>query len=77
KAVEQLGGRRDKFIGDGAMALFGRNTAPEEACRQALAAAAAIVAKIEKPAAKLADKPALPLRIAIGTHPSPAVVGTM
>ncbi|TCB20786.1 adenylate/guanylate cyclase domain-containing protein [Rhizobium leguminosarum bv. viciae] len=77
KAVEQSGGRLDKFIGDGAMALFGLNTAPEEACRQALAAAAAIVAEIEKLAAELADELALPLRIAIGIHTGPAVVGTM
>ncbi|MGO6879175.1 adenylate/guanylate cyclase domain-containing protein [Rhizobium ruizarguesonis] len=77
KAVEQAGGRLDKFIGDGAMALFGLNTAPEEACRQALAAAAAIVTEIEKLAAELADELALPLRIAIGIHTGPAVVGTM
>ncbi|WP_411196234.1 adenylate/guanylate cyclase domain-containing protein [Rhizobium sp.] len=77
KAVEQAGGRLDKFIGDGAMALFGLNTAPEEACRQALHAAAAIVAEIEKLAAELADELALPLRIAIGIHTGPAVVGTM
>ncbi|ACS60113.1 adenylate/guanylate cyclase (plasmid) [Rhizobium leguminosarum bv. trifolii WSM1325] len=77
KAVEQSGGRLDKFIGDGAMALFGLNTAPEEACRQALNAAAAIVAEIEKLAAELADELALPLRIAIGIHTGPAVVGTM
>ncbi|TAZ67770.1 adenylate/guanylate cyclase domain-containing protein (plasmid) [Rhizobium ruizarguesonis] len=77
KAVEQAGGRLDKFIGDGAMALFGLNTAPEEACRQALNAAAAIVAEMEKLAAELADELALPLRIAIGIHTGPAVVGTM
>ncbi|RFB84858.1 adenylate/guanylate cyclase domain-containing protein [Rhizobium leguminosarum bv. trifolii] len=77
KAVEQAGGRLDKFIGDGAMALFGLNTAPEEACRQALNAAAAIVAEIEKLAAELAEELALPLRIAIGIHTGPAVVGTM
>ncbi|MFL5017462.1 MAG: adenylate/guanylate cyclase domain-containing protein [Rhizobium sp.] len=77
KAVEQAGGRLDKFIGDGAMALFGLNTAPEEACRQALNAAAAIVAEVEKLAAELADELALPLRIAIGIHTGPAVVGTM
>ncbi|MBB3742147.1 adenylate/guanylate cyclase domain-containing protein [Rhizobium anhuiense] len=77
KAVEQAGGRLDKFIGDGAMALFGLSTAPEEACRQALNAAAAIVAEIEKLAAELADELALPLRIAIGIHTGPAVVGTM
>ncbi|MBX4949252.1 adenylate/guanylate cyclase domain-containing protein [Rhizobium binae] len=77
KAVEQAGGRLDKFIGDGAMALFGLGTAPEEACRQALTAAAAIVAEIEKLAAELADELTLPLRIAIGIHTGPAVVGTM
>ncbi|MBX4894521.1 MULTISPECIES: adenylate/guanylate cyclase domain-containing protein [Rhizobium] len=77
KAVEQAGGRLDKFIGDGAMALFGLDTAPEEACRQALNAAAAIVAEIEKLAAELADELTLPLRIAIGIHTGPAVVGTM
>ncbi|ULJ81227.1 adenylate/guanylate cyclase domain-containing protein (plasmid) [Rhizobium sp. C104] len=77
KAVEQAGGRLDKFIGDGAMALFGLNTAPEEACRQALKAAAAIVAEIEKLAAELAEELALPLRIAVGIHTGPAVVGTM
>ncbi|PDT04768.1 adenylate/guanylate cyclase domain-containing protein [Rhizobium chutanense] len=77
KAVEQAGGRLDKFIGDGAMALFGLNTAPEQACRQALTAAAAIVAEIEKLAAELAEELALPLRIAIGIHTGPAVVGTM
>ncbi|EJC85209.1 family 3 adenylate cyclase [Rhizobium leguminosarum bv. trifolii WSM2297] len=77
KAVEQAGGRLDKFIGDGAMALFGLNTAPDQACRQALTAAAAIVAEIEKLAEELAEELALPLRIAIGIHTGPAVVGTM
>lgn len=77
KAVEQAGGRLDKFIGDGAMALFGLNSTPEAACRQALSAAAAIVAEIEKLAAELAGELALPLRIAIGIHTGPAVVGTM
>ena len=77
KAVEQAGGRLDKFIGDGAMALFGLNSTPEVACRQALSAAAVIVAEIDKLAAELADELALPLRIAIGIHTGPAVVGTM
>ncbi|WP_434714683.1 adenylate/guanylate cyclase domain-containing protein (plasmid) [Rhizobium sp. YTUHZ045] len=77
KAVEQAGGRLDKFIGDGAMALFGLNAAPEEACRQALDAAAAINIGIEKLAAELAEELTLPLRIAIGIHTGPAVVGTM
>lgn len=76
-AVEKAGGRIDKFIGDGAMALFGIGNSPEEACRQALSAAAAIARDIEKLGAELSDELSLPLRIAIGIHTGPAVVGTL
>jgi adenylate cyclase len=76
-AVEKAGGRIDKFIGDGAMALFGIGNSPEEACRQALSAAAAIARDIEKLSAELSDELSLPLRIAIGIHTGPAVVGTL
>ncbi len=76
-AVEKAGGRVDKFIGDGAMALFGIGSAPEEACRQALAAAAAIVRDIEKLGVELSDELSMPLHIAIGIHTGPAVVGTL
>ncbi|MDM9620328.1 adenylate/guanylate cyclase domain-containing protein [Rhizobium sp. S96] len=76
-AVEQAGGRIDKFIGDGAMALFGIGNSPEEACRQALAAAASIARDIEKLSAELSDELSIPLRIAIGIHTGPAVVGTL
>jgi adenylate cyclase len=77
KAVEQAGGRVDKFIGDGAMALFGINTSPEEGCRQALKAAATIAEEIEKLGHELAEELSIPLQIAIGIHTGPAVVGTM
>jgi adenylate cyclase len=76
-AVERAGGRIDKFIGDGAMALFGIGNSPEEACRQALSAAAAIARDIEKLSTELTDELSLPLRIAIGIHTGPAVVGTL
>jgi adenylate cyclase len=76
-AVEKAGGRIDKFIGDGAMALFGIGNSPEEACRQALTAAAAIARDIEKLGVELSDELSLPLRIAIGIHTGPAVVGTL
>ena len=48
KAVEQSGGRLDKFIGDGAMALFGLETSTGDACRQALAASASILAELDR-----------------------------
>lgn len=76
-AVEKAGGRIDKFIGDGAMALFGIGTTPEEACRQALSAAASIARDIEKLSEELSDELSMPLRIAIGIHTGPAVVGTL
>ena len=39
QAIEAAGGRLDKFIGDGVMALFGLDSEPQVACRQALDAA--------------------------------------
>lgn len=77
RIVEENGGRMDKFIGDGAMALFGLRTTPKEANRQALKAAAEIVREIDKLSAELADDLAAPLEIAIGLHTGSAVVGSM
>lgn len=77
RIIEENGGRMDKFIGDGAMALFGLRTTPKEANRQALKAAAAIIQEIDKLSAELADELAAPLEIAIGLHTGSAVVGSM
>ncbi|MBL8707505.1 MAG: adenylate/guanylate cyclase domain-containing protein [Rhodospirillales bacterium] len=76
-AVEQSGGRVDKFIGDGVMALFGVDTAPDEACRQALAAARSMAVHLEELNQLLAHDLAEPLRIGIGVHVGPAIVGEM
>ena len=77
KAVEQSGGRLDKFIGDGAMALFGLEASRGDACRQALAASAAILAELDRLSEELAGEIAAPLRVAIGIHVGPAIVGAM
>ncbi|MFD1745268.1 adenylate/guanylate cyclase domain-containing protein [Rhizobium helianthi] len=76
-AVEQAGGRMDKFIGDGAMALFGLSGNAELACRQALDASRRIIAGIEALNEQLANELPDPLRIAMGIHTGPAVVGTL
>jgi len=77
KAVEQSGGRLDKFIGDGAMALFGLETSTAEACRQALAASAVILAELDRLSEELAAEIPAPLKVAIGIHAGPAIVGAM
>jgi adenylate cyclase len=77
RAVERAGGRLDKFIGDGAMAIFGLDTPKAEACRQAVSAAAGIVQDLAKVSQELAAELREPLRIAIGVHAGPAIVGTM
>ncbi|MCV3735716.1 adenylate/guanylate cyclase domain-containing protein (plasmid) [Rhizobium sp. TRM96647] len=77
QAVEQAGGRLDKFIGDGAMALFGLGADRDRAARQALAAAAAIVRDIARLNAELGDEFSVRLRIAVGVHAGPSVVGMM
>ena len=75
--MEEAGGRIDKFIGDGVMALFGLDSRPDEACRQALAAARAMGTKLEALNAALGADLEAPLRIGIGIHVGPAIVGEM
>ena len=74
-AITQTGGIVDKFIGDGVMALFGVDSGPQDGCRQALAAAKAMVEQVDALSRTLAEDLAEPLRIGIGIHCGPAVVG--
>jgi adenylate cyclase len=76
-AVEAAGGRVDKFIGDGVMALFGIDQPPEAACRMALAAARAMAEQLNELNRTLAHELSEPLRIGIGIHVGPAIVGEM
>ena len=77
RGSREAGGRLDKFIGDGAMALFGLDAAPGEASRQALAAARAIVTGTSRLSDELAGELSSPLHVAIGIHIGPAIVGSM
>jgi adenylate cyclase len=47
QAVIECGGQPNQFVGDGELALFGLNTNPQTAYRQALQAAALIAMNIE------------------------------
>ncbi|MFD2252297.1 adenylate cyclase [Pseudochelatococcus lubricantis] len=77
QAVEESGGRIDKFIGDGAMALFGIDSTPRDGCRAALRAARKIAEDIERLHRELGLEFPAPLRVAIGIHAGPAVIGVM
>jgi adenylate cyclase len=76
-AVEQAGGRIDKFIGDGVMALFGLDSGPAQGSREALAAARAMAERLQELNRALAHDLPEPLRIGIGIHAGPAIVGEM
>lgn len=75
QAIESVDGRIDKFIGDGLMAVFGLTRPPADACRRALAAARAMSESLEALNRTLASEGIAPLRIGIGIHAGPAIVG--
>ena len=77
EAIVSAGGIVDKFIGDGVMALFGVVSGPEKGSRQALAAAKAMAEQVHALSQRLAEELAAPLKIGIGIHCGPAVVGRM
>ncbi|MBM3648745.1 MAG: adenylate/guanylate cyclase domain-containing protein [Alphaproteobacteria bacterium] len=77
QAIEAAGGRLDKFIGDGVMAIFGLTNPPEMACRQALDAARRMAAALADLNEALSGDLEQPLRIGIGLHAGPTIVGEM
>ena len=76
-AITGAGGVPNQFSGDGVMALFGVDRGAEEGCRRALAAARAMVAGIATLNGELAVELPTPLRIGIGIHTGPAIIGRM
>ncbi|MCV3767667.1 adenylate/guanylate cyclase domain-containing protein [Rhizobium sp. TRM95796] len=76
-AVTEAGGVVDKFVGDGAIALFGLEGGFDVGCRQALTAAARLSEELGRLNTSLAGELDRPLRVAMGLHGGPAIVGTM
>ncbi|WP_421996401.1 adenylate/guanylate cyclase domain-containing protein [Reyranella sp.] len=77
EAIEAAGGRLDKFIGDGVMAIFGLTADPALACRQALDAARRMGLALADLNEALSGDLDQPLRIGIGLHSGPSIVGEM
>jgi adenylate cyclase len=68
RAVEASGGRVDKYIGDGMMAVFEHADELPGAARNALAAVAAIDAALRRVNRRLAQEIDAPLSVAMGLH---------
>jgi len=76
-AVERAGGKVDKFMGDGVMALFGLSCGADLACQQALQSAQDMFSRLESLNLSLAADLKEPLRIGIGVHCGHVIVGEM
>ncbi len=75
QAVIESGGRPNQFVGDGMLALFGLSTTRQQACRQALRAAAMIGANIDELNKFLEHDLREPIRFGIGINGGEVIVG--
>lgn len=75
QAVIACGGQPNQFVGDGELALFGLNTNPQTACRQALQAVALIAANIDELNRSLSHDLTKPIRFGVGIHGGEVIVG--
>jgi adenylate cyclase len=76
-AVLAAGGEPNQILGDGLLALFGMGGKPEAACRQAIAACAAIAARVETLNSALAYALLEPIRFGIGIHAGVTIAGNI
>jgi len=76
-AVEENKGRIDKFIGDGVMAIFDKDTTISNNCKNALKGAAMITTYLNDLNDELSTEDLDPLRLGIGIHSGNAIIGKM
>lgn len=76
-AIVAHNGWIDKYLGDGLMAIFGRESGTTAGCREALAAARAIDLALDLLNDRFSGELAEPLRIGIGIHVGPVVLGRL
>ncbi len=74
-AIQRHGGKIDKYLGDGLMAIFGTTAGENAGCRQALRAASDIDIALDRLNHEIMDEIGMPLRIGMGIDVGPLVVG--
>ena len=74
KVIESYGGYVDNYMGDGLMALFGHDDAPDAAFR-AVSAALTMLEEVEKRSRHFEELYGVSVRIGIGIHYGNVVVG--
>lgn len=77
QAIAAHGGRIESIYGDGLMAIFGLETTPARAGMAAIAAAGDMMRAVEALNREYATALPLPLRIGIGIHGGPAIMGAV
>jgi adenylate cyclase len=74
EAITKHGGKIDKYLGDGLMAIFGVQTGEAGGCLQALGAARSIDMALDRLNDEIIDEIGQPLRIGMGIDVGPLVV---
>src|SRR4051812_27733444 len=75
QAVIDAGGQPNQFVGDGLLALFGLDTDPATACRQAMRAAAMVGSNVEYMNHEFATELQEPIQFGIGIHGGEVIIG--
>lgn len=77
EVVESQGGRIDKFLGDGFMALFGVDSDVRPAAEAALSSAGEMIGRLRTLNEQLVGELDEPLRMGIGLHTGTVILGEM
>ena len=75
RAIAEAGGHPNQFTGDGLLAMFGIDDAPEAACRAALRAVAGIAANVAELNGIMVAEWSEPIRFGVGIQGGEAIVG--
>jgi adenylate cyclase len=75
QAVIDAGGQPNQFVGDGLLALFGLDTDPATACRQAMRAASMVASNVEYMNHEFATELQEPIQFGIGIHGGEVIIG--